>query len=275
MKTNVAFLLCLLLTFTLSAQKAPIKWGKVSRADLNMKTYDLDPEADAVVLTDYASLRFDFSTDDILYEFDHHVRIKILKKSAFDHGDISIPYYSKDKLEKISSLKAQVILPNGKKIEVKKKDVYNERINDYWSQRKFAFPGLEEGCIIEYKYSKKSQLIYFLEDWYFQTDIPTRLSEFRTNIPEWFKYVSFSQGLSHKVEASASHNQMPFSMQRESRTGLAQGRRSVGNNIEVEVTNTRYYLEKYTGIKTGEIYHHNERLLFKTFPSTPICRIPQ
>jgi hypothetical protein len=253
MKTNIAILLCLLLTFSLSAQKDPVKWGKVAPADLKMKTYDLDPEAEAIVLADYASLRFDFTSNDLLYILDHHVRIKILKKSAFERGDISIPYYSYNNVEKLSGLKAQVILPNGKKIKVDKKDIFDDEYNKYWSRRKFAFPGLEEGCIIEYKYSKKSQSIYYLEDWYFQTDIPTRLSEFRTNIPEWFDYVSFKQGLRHKTEKSELSERIPVSRQRSSRNHngfSSEGSNLTDNGVQAVIVKTRYYLENVPALKS-------------------------
>ena len=38
---------------TAFSQKAPIKWGKISKADLEMTNYELDPEAGAIVLCDF------------------------------------------------------------------------------------------------------------------------------------------------------------------------------------------------------------------------------
>ncbi len=244
MKTSTAFYFCILFYFSLFAQKAPIKWGKVSQADLKMKTYELDQEAEAVVLADYARLYFDFTESGIEYTLDHHVRIKILKKSAYERGDVEIPYYSYKKSEKLSGLKAQVILPNGEKISVNKKDIFDEKVDEYWSSKKIAFPSLEEGCIIEYKYSKRSGMIYYLEDWYFQSDIPTRLSEFRTEIPEWFHYVSFDQGLSPKIERSETSRTMSTSRLRNSfDTSSSAGSLSV--NVEV----TRYIVENAPALK--------------------------
>lgn len=173
--------------------KPPVKWGKVEEADLQMTSYAPDAEADAVVLTDYASidLSFEGSTS---YTMFHHVRIKVLKTSAFDRGDISIDYYSFDKLEEIKNLKAQVILPDGEKVKLKNKDFFNEEINKYWTRKKFAMPSLKEGAVLEYSYTKKSGDFFTLANWYFQRDIPTRHSELRVNIPEWMDYISFAQG---------------------------------------------------------------------------------
>jgi len=130
-------ILCLLLAITniVHAQKPPIKWGKIDEADLAMSSYPDDPDADAVVLMDYASINFKFQGN-TSYLMDHHVRIKILKESAFDRGDIEIDYYSHQKIEKITGLKAQIILPNGEKISLKNKDIFTEEITENWSRKK-------------------------------------------------------------------------------------------------------------------------------------------
>jgi len=252
MKNLNTFLFCLLFFTSLSAQKAPIKWDKIDVADLDMKVYDADPDAEAVILTDYATLEFDFSTGDLFYLLERHVRIKILKKSAFERGNISIPFYAYEKSEKISGLKAQVILPNGKKQSVRKKDMFYEEINKYWSQRKFAFPSLEEGCIIEYKYTKKSDQLLYLEDWVFQSDIPTRLSEFRTNIPEWFEYVSFNQGKSPEIAKESINKRLAVPRQevvtnRESLSG--RGSYRTGGSVDATIVKTRYYMENIPALK--------------------------
>lgn len=252
MKTTLPLLLCILFVTNLFAQKAPIKWGKVDQADLDMKVYEPDPDAEAVILTDFAKLEFDFTTGDILFNLDRHVRIKILKKSAFDRGNIEIPFYAFQNSEKISGLKAQVILPNGEKIQVDKKDKFTEEENKYWSSRKFAFPALEEGCIIEYKYTKKSGQIYYLEDWYFQSDIPTRLSELRTEIPEWFKYISFTQGTSPEIENKSMNKRVTLPRERittNSNSLVGRGSKMSSGGVEAKINQTRYYLENIPALK--------------------------
>jgi len=203
MKTTTFFLLSLLFLTNAFAQKSPMKWGKIPKEDLAMKEYKADPEAEAVVLGEVGKVTFDVSTGSLFYRLDYHKRIKILKKSAFDRGDIEIHYYSFADYEKIKGLKAQVILPNGDKIAVKK--IYNEKISDKWSAKKFAFPNLVEGCVIEYKYTKSSEDYFNLENWYFQGDIPVRLSQLSTEIPDWYQYVSFTQGRKASVDETSRH----------------------------------------------------------------------
>ncbi len=285
MKTLHAFLFSsVLFIVSLHAQKAPIKWGKVSKSDLKMTTYDTDPYAEAVVLADYGTLEFDLTTGDYLYVFKHHIRIKLFKKSAFERGDISIPYYAYQKSEKIYDIKAQVFLPNGEEVSLSKKDIFDEKINKYWSQKKFAFPALEEGCIIEYKYTKKSDLIYYLTDWVFQSDIPTRISDFRTEIPEWFNYISFNQGLQPQVDIEEISKSLklpsstPGTMTNSRLRRRERSRGSVGNNsVEAVVRRKRYYMENVPALKPekfittmGDYYAKlSLQLQYLTFPDQP------
>lgn len=176
---------------SLSAQKAPIKWGKASQEDLDMKVYPLDTSAAAVVLVDYGHLRFDFAGSETRYIFHRHRRIKVLRRSAFSEGDITIPYYGDDY---ITSLKGQIINPDGSKQVIKKSEIFDEKVTDTKKAIKFTFPNLQEGSIIEYEYDLYSPYYFQLEQWFFQDDIPTRWSEYRLEVPERFDYVVLNQG---------------------------------------------------------------------------------
>ncbi len=197
LKTPVrAIALCLpFLCFFSSAlaQKAPMKWGKVDAADLQMTSYAADTAAEALVLADFGSVQFDFASGARII-LEHHKRIKILKRSGFGYADISLPFYHEDRLEDINSIKAQVIAPDGEITTLSKSDITTEKIDENWSQIKFSFPGIEEGTIIEYRYKKYSKLVQELPEWYFQEKIPVRWSEYRLNIPEQLRYVSLTQG---------------------------------------------------------------------------------
>lgn len=116
---NLLSILFVCLSINLSAKKPPAKWGDIPEADLKMTVYEQDPEADAVVLVDYGSVEFEIN-DKMQVNTFFHRRIKILKKSGFEQGDISIGFAKKNN-EKIVGIKAQVILPNGEKISVSKK----------------------------------------------------------------------------------------------------------------------------------------------------------
>ena len=252
MKKNTSTLLILFFFCSAFAQKAPMKWGKVPKTDLAMTTYKADPEADALVLGEVGEITFDLSSGDLIYKLDFHKRIKILKQSGFDQGDVSIPFYAFGDYEDIKNLKAQVILPDGKKISVK--DTYKEKINDYWSAIKFAFPKLAEGCIIEYKYVKTSEGYYNLEEWYFQEDIPVRLSQLTTLIPEWYHYIYFSQGRKATIKESSEIAQItvPGASASERRvigSSTTSMLRNTQNQVSAKLISTVYSMENVPALK--------------------------
>ena len=182
--------------FTVFSQGPTMKFGKVPEVDLKMTTYDLDTTAAAVVLGDYGNLEFFFADDDVTYRFARHTRIKILKRSGFDKGDISILYYSKNGLEKVKGVKVKVFAPDGTVSELAKTDVFDEEVNEYWSRKRFTCPNLQVGSVIDYEFDTESKSIFQLPTWYFQCDIPIRWSELRMEIPEWYDYVLINQGRS-------------------------------------------------------------------------------
>ncbi|MEM9888547.1 MAG: DUF3857 domain-containing protein [Bacteroidota bacterium] len=189
-------LFCLVTSFsfiatTASTQKAPMKWGKVAEEQLQMTSYPQDTQANAVVLCEYGSYTFDFGQD-LMYRVKVHRRVKILKRAGFDEGDVVLGY------RKASghslTVKAQVIQPDGTKIEVSKKDMFDEQVYDDHYRKRIAFPNLQEGSIIEYEFRQSSPSIYKLPTWYFQEDIPVMHSELRIVMPEWFQYAEMVQG---------------------------------------------------------------------------------
>ena len=177
-------LICIQISFT---QSAPMKWGKVPTEDLQMTTYEADTTAEAVVLCDYGTF---FPEEITTYRQIRHRRIKILKRSGFSYGDIAIHYPANNSL----SIKAQIFSPSGEKIEVSKKDIFNEKVNDYWNVKKFSFPNVEVGSVIEYRYELGGGIRGVIGPWYFQESIPVRWSEYRIEMVNFFSYVPVFQG---------------------------------------------------------------------------------
>ena len=193
LKTTLIFSLSLF-SFAAFPQSAPMKFGKVPEEDLKMTVYDLDTTAAAVILGDYGNLNFFFATDDVSYRFERHTRIKILKRSGFDKGDINIPYYSKNRFENIKAIKVKVFAPDGTVTEINRGEIFDEEVNEYWSRKRFTCPNLQIGSVIDYEYDTECKSIFQLPTWYFQSDIPVRWSEMRMEIPEWYDYIMVNQG---------------------------------------------------------------------------------
>ena len=174
------------------------KFGEISQSEIELEFCPIDSLASAMVLFDLGHSRFDETNTGFIVKFKRHKRIKIFQESGRDYSSITIPYYApkKQKKEKISALKAFTYnLVNGKieKKELDTKNVFDEKINKNWHQKKFVFPDVQEGSILEYSYEYTSPYIFNLVDWEFQTDIPTKYSEYKVNMVPYYEYVSIAQ----------------------------------------------------------------------------------
>lgn len=203
-KTYLTLLLIIFISFSSFAQKKYMKWGKIAPLELSMTVYEKDTSAPAVVLADVGEISVEYIGDEFVTQFKKHRRIKIMKEEGLEFGDIEVPYYSKSKIEKITRFDGQVISPDGTITKLKKSEIFDEKVNDYWSQKKASLPNLQVGSIIEYRYDIKSDRIQELDEWYFQEYIPIMHSELKVTIPEWFDYVYLVQGEHpfHKKEKS-------------------------------------------------------------------------
>ncbi|RZK29017.1 MAG: DUF3857 domain-containing protein, partial [Hymenobacter sp.] len=209
-----------MLATTAHGQQAPvmkpveIKFGKPELADFQAKNFVGDSAAPAVVLYDYGVTRFRLNGLSFQMETERTTRIKILKKAGYDYATVEIPlYHHNSDEEKLNGLKGFTYNEVGGKIEKIKLDGTNMFSEDRTKNvrvRKFTLPGVREGAVIEYSYSVVSDFLFNLPAWTFQRDIPTRWSECRAVIPEYYDYKMLMQGyeplaLSEKEETTAQY----------------------------------------------------------------------
>ncbi|MGC3948210.1 MAG: transglutaminase domain-containing protein [Chryseolinea sp.] len=192
-------ILCIVISCHSFAQKDPVKFGDIPMEDMKMSLYPSDSTASAVVLMDYgqSQLKYNQSTGFVL-TFERNLRIKILKKDGLDWATISIPlYHDGGDDEEITLLKAATYnLENGKIVETKMKGdgTFKEKVNEYINNTKFTLPNVRQGSVIDVMYRVQSDFAFYLQDWDFQRTIPTRWSEYRTTIPEYYNYEKYLQG---------------------------------------------------------------------------------
>lgn len=172
------FLLCCLFCKLASAQLTVPEYKNFTRDEEEYKVCDFDKEADAVIFFDVASGNYN---DEHNLVYDRRIRFKILKEKGIQRANIEIHFYSKDNFERLKDIKAAVeTFENGVPVvkEIKMSDVFYQKINDRISVAKFAVPNVKVGSIVEYSYESICQHYGGLRDWYFQSDIPTLLSNF-------------------------------------------------------------------------------------------------
>ncbi len=209
--------LCLLLATDARSQdknkeKLPVRFGKVTPEDFNINTAGVDTSASAIVIADYGVSTFDGSPKGWFnLDFKHSRRVKILKKTAFDIATVTISLYVGDRdQEKLEGLRASTYtLENGKVVETRldDKSVFTDRLDKHHIQKKFTFPALKEGAIIEYTYTQTSPYLFQLQPWTFQGGYPRLWSEYQVDIPDFFRYVTLGYGyVPFDINTSTSQN---------------------------------------------------------------------
>jgi hypothetical protein len=185
--------------FSVRAQEYSFKYGKITNDELNMSVYDKDTTASAVVIYDMGNTYYSVSNDRFQVCTDYKKKIKILKTTGLDEANVNIPFYykSSSSREMITGLEAfSYNVENGKTVKTKleKNYIFNEVINDKYQRIKFSVPNVKVGSVIEIKFSKTSDLVYNLDPWGIQGDIPVVFSSYEVKIPDYFVYTVETKG---------------------------------------------------------------------------------
>ncbi len=190
---SILLLSTLLIFFSATfAQKEIPAFGKIDKADLEMKDCDFDKAAEAVVLFDVGEVSCNLNLNGNEYsflrtEFERHVRIKILNSKGFDKANIKIRYLSEKNMEDIKNLSAQTVnldaAGNITYTKVEKDAIFNKKINKRYSEVIFTFPEVKAGSIIEYKYNDEAKGFHAVQNWYFQKSIPVKFSRYTLDFP--------------------------------------------------------------------------------------------
>ena len=205
----------LLLINSQAQDKSPVKFGKISAEEFKTSVYSIDSNAAAVVIADIGTSSITGNSKGwFSIEFKHFKRIHILKKSSYELADVQIPLYTNGHdEEELQGLKAYTYnLENGKVVETKleKSGVFQDKLSKNQLVKKFTFPGIKEGSIIEYEYTIQSDFIFNLQPWEFQGAYPRLWSEYNVTIPEFLYYVFLSQGNQYEFSRKTLDKQERF-----------------------------------------------------------------
>ncbi len=208
-KTKIYLLLIAFSCFinlSLQAQHGSnIKLGKISADDFAILPPASDSNAGAVVIADIGSSEFEGNNKGwFTLVYKRIKRIKIINPKGFDIATVSIILYADDGYYKISKdkevlgdLKAVTYNTDNGTISTSALDVgsvYETTIDKNHVEKKFTFPAVKAGSIIEYSYTIKSDFIFNLQSWYFQGKYPCLWSEYTVHIPDCFAYIFLSKG---------------------------------------------------------------------------------
>lgn len=200
-KLIICGIACLTALQNFAQEKSKIKFGKVTADDFKQNVYSLDSSANAIVIADIGSTEMIGNTKGgFSLEFKKFRRVHILNKNGYDLADVSIFLYTKDEdEEQLKSLKAVTFnLENGKIVETQldaKTEVFTDKIDKNRVLKKFTFPNIKEGSIIDYEYKVQSDFAFYLRSWDFQSkNYPSLWSEYNVSVPSFYHYVILKQG---------------------------------------------------------------------------------
>ena len=186
---NISFLLILITSFKSISQKTiTAEFGKPSSQELAMNSFAKDPHATGVILFEKGEYSIEVVRNYVLLVKKVHVKTKVLDASKFNHSTIDL-YLSigKDNRERVTEIKA--VTHNGKLQTYVKKDAYYDiDEGQHLVIKRFTFPNIKDGSILEYEYTITSPFLFNLDSWAFQSDLPTLYSEFTSEIPANYVY---------------------------------------------------------------------------------------
>jgi len=191
MNKIIALLLCLAGTPALAQYYHGFEFGKVTYADMEMKSYPRDTSAYAVVLDEFGEGHVDNGNDNNLL-FEYHVKIKILKKEGLKQADFSIPLAKsgamKQKIKEVDAITYNIKNNQLTQTKMDIRKVVTNSVNEYWDEAVFALSDVVVGSVIEVRYLLESPFTFKFFPWYFQADIPKVQSEYWARIPGNYLY---------------------------------------------------------------------------------------
>lgn len=198
----------LLLTIFSNAQNKEFKLGKISQQEIAFNQVPFEKDADAVILSEEGKMDLIQSN----YYLTVKRRIKILTEKGVDQANIQLNYYSKNKQESITGIKGNTInISNGieQVIPIDEKEIFDISLNELYSAKRFTFPNVKVGSIIEYTYVKGSEHNFSIDAWNFQHDIPTLSSKFRLINKAYSAYsiITIGDALNEKYKNKSSSSE--------------------------------------------------------------------
>jgi hypothetical protein len=194
-KHTIALLIILLSIQTAFSQD--VKFGKVSKKELEEKFYPLDSSANAAILYKKRRTYYDYNSQNgWILVTKIHERIKIYNKNGNDWATKKISLYKDGDDEKVSIKAYTYNIINNKveKTKLSNKEIFYEEVNKYWRQKKFTMPNLTEGSVIEWEYSIQSPYYWKIDDMVFQYTIPVKYIDTQVKTPEFFVFKNQSKG---------------------------------------------------------------------------------
>lgn len=152
------------------------------------------PNASAVVLSKKSEfLMLGYAGGGISSHLLVQVRVKILTdEGTKSWGEVAIPHSDFSRLQGFSG---RTVLPDGTAVPVPADAKFQRKLSQ--TRKTFmtsvAFPSVQKGAILDYRYELLFDSIYFLDPWYFAEEVPVLHSEIVYKIPREIRAQQWSR----------------------------------------------------------------------------------
>ncbi len=196
MKLKLFFLLLLSIQLLYPNE---VKFGKVTKEEIEETKHHLEADAEAAILYKKERVFYNYNYDEgWSVTKEAHYRIKIYNKDGLDWATLQIPLYvSQGEEEKISNVKGFTFnVVDGKVVgeKLKKGGIFVEEVNKYRNKASITMPEVKEGSVLDIQFTVSSPLYWHMDDFRLQYNIPVNLVDLRLDIPQYFFFKKHIKG---------------------------------------------------------------------------------
>lgn len=190
MKKQALTFLFLFISLVMYGEIKLPEYGEIDKADLRLKECEFDKNAVAYELMSAGDVYYKIISGNFNIITERRIRIKILKEPGLSKAHISLRFFSGGGFESIKDISGITYnLDSSDNILTSNLDIKTiviKKIDEQISEVSFTLPDVKVGSVFEYKFTDEKKSISNIDNWYFQDDIPTRISVCRTLIPSMF-----------------------------------------------------------------------------------------
>ena len=215
-KLTILFLISLFFCNKASAQdKYTEIEGRTTQYEMDMTSYDKDPDAEAVIIYRLGEYRFmEDAHYGLLLSMKFRVKIKILQQAGIEYANLEIPYYTDkngdERVTDVSAITYNQIDGRLIKTELDPKQIFEEKVDDNYKVKKIALSDVREGSVIEYTYTILTPFYHTMKTWVFQNEIPTIHSKLNYHASPYYVYAYLAKNITKFDEADEKQGGKTF-----------------------------------------------------------------
>lgn len=155
------------------------------------------------VLLREASVEFDEGERGIVAYIHYLNRIKVYTDDPVEQTEaalVGIPFYAADNIERVTNLEGNTWKPNGEVVRFDEENTRTVELNSRYRIVEFEMPEVEQGVILEYKYTLERRYIEELPDFYLSDRVPTKSAALYMKNADYLRFDVIQQNVDFDLQ---------------------------------------------------------------------------